>query len=786
MALNNKLGLLDPRGIIMNSKFLIVALVSALALFAADIQAQEGLVLEEITVTAQKREQSLKDVPISVSAISGDYIANGSIDSLNDLAGSIPNISITESQIDTRITVRGIRTGSNKGFEQSVAMYMDGIYFGRSQLYRLPLVDLERVEVLRGPQPTLFGKNAIAGAVSVNTARPTDEFEGSISVSHEFEHEESQIVGIISGPMTENLSGRLVASYRDMDGYFTNTTLNRKEPNREQTYLRGLLNWDNDDNVRLLFKAEWSDFDTEGRQLENNTPIGDFEAIYPLIFGIPVDTVEDYGNEGVSANSLNEVTNVSLNVDFDIGDLTLTSVTGYIDYDTTEFIDVDYTAVELLDGTNQAESYSQFSQEFRFTSPAGEKIDYIFGAYFQSNDLTATDVVPFGPALLGTPFAPLVDSWTDRLYKQDGTLWSVFAQADFNLTDRLTITAGGRYNDEEKSGSRELQIVAGPTNTGVGIPSPVPVFPNLLELLYSTFNIVPHLGEGDRDETSFNPLVNVQYQFSDGIMGYVSYTEGTKAGGFDIRGNSLPGDPRVATPGTFEFEDESATSIELGAKMRWDRFDLNFAYFDTNYEDRQTSIFDGVLGFLVLNASEATVSGFEADWRALISQDLQFYGAIGYLDFEYDNFEEGKCAFGVPPDNGMGGCSLTGKRAEATPEWTGSFGFDYEKEVSSSLVFDANLNGEFSSDYHLMAELDEKQVQDSFQKWGLQLGLGDVEGKWRVSVIGDNLTDERIRLTSGNLPLAATFLGVAGFSGNAYDSFYDRPRNVTLKVDYRF
>lgn len=147
----------------------------ALAITAPTAMAQ---MLEEVVVTAQKREQTLKDVPISISAISGERLQNRSVDNMNDLSASIPNFFVAEAQIDSNISIRGVQTGSNKGFEQSVAMYFDGISYGRSQLIRTPLVDLERVEVLRGPQPTLFGKNAIAGAVNITSAKPTDEFEG--------------------------------------------------------------------------------------------------------------------------------------------------------------------------------------------------------------------------------------------------------------------------------------------------------------------------------------------------------------------------------------------------------------------------------------------------------------------------------------------------------------------------------------------------------------------------------------------------------------------------------
>ena len=169
-------------------------------------------VLEEVVVTAQIREQSLQDVPISVSAIAGEDIADRSVDNLQSLSASVPNFMVVETQIDTSISIRGVRSGANKGFEQSVPMNFDGVVYPRSQLARTPLVDLERVEVLRGPQPTLFGKNAIGGAVSVTSAKPTEEFEGKFSTSHESEHGEDQSLLVLSGALSDNLLGRLTVS----------------------------------------------------------------------------------------------------------------------------------------------------------------------------------------------------------------------------------------------------------------------------------------------------------------------------------------------------------------------------------------------------------------------------------------------------------------------------------------------------------------------------------------------------------------------------------------------
>ncbi len=751
-------------------------LYTAVLLAVANLaQAQEQLVLEEVIVTAQKRVQSLAEVPISVAAVSGEAITNRGIGSMTALSTSVPNMYITESQIDSTIQIRGVQTGANKGFEQSVAMYVDGVYYGRSQLIRLPLVDLDRVEVLRGPQPTLFGKNAIAGAVSVWSAMPTNEVEGSLTAAYEFEHEETLLRGVISGPLGDTVRGRLVAHWRDMDGWMTNQITGNTEPNIEETFVRGILQWDTTDDLRMTFKAEYAEFDRDGWALEMHTPTDSFSQVYQGPFY--VETNENDKNESGPSDSNNEVNNFVFNLDYQWGDHVLTATTGWVDYDTSEFVDVDYSRLILLDGTNQGEDFEQISQEIRLTSPGGEFIDYIAGIYYQDSELTVTDEIIYGETFLITPFSPIADSYTDREVTQDAELWSVFAQADIHFTDALTLTIGARYSDETKDGRRDFAVLPGPTNTGVNMPSPVPVYDNMLEFLFGALNQYTHTISSDRDETSFDPLVNLQYQINDDVMTYISYSEGTKAGGFDVRGNSIEGNP-VAVPGTWEYEDESATNYELGAKFFYDRLQMSMALFHTEYDDLQTQIFDGSLGFLVLNASESTIEGFEVDARYLVTDALELYGALGYLDFEYDSFEDGQCAY---PQSGT--CSLTGETTIQAPEWTANLGLDYRQAIGGSLVFDANLNLDYRDEYYGMANLDENSIQDAETLVSAVLGLSSADGTWRVSVIGDNLTDERIRLTTGPLPLSTTFTQGTGI---AYDSLYMRPRNYTLKLEYNF
>ena len=763
----------------MNSKKITNMALTAIILMSSPFAYTQTL--EEVIVTAQIREQSLQDVPISVSAIDGEVIEDRSVDNLQSLSASIPNFMVVETQIDTSISIRGVRSGANKGFEQSVPMNFDGVTYPRSQLARTPLVDLERVEVLRGPQPTLFGKNAIGGAVSVTSAKPTEEFEGKFSTSFESEHDESQSLVVLSGPLSDDLLGRLTVSTREMDGWITNQRMKRVEPQRDETYIRGQLAWTDNNDIDYNLKVETADFDSVGYAMEALAP----QDGYGLVFAGPiaVETNEDWvrsSGETFSQNTMDNFVFTS-NIPLDNGG-TLTSITSMVEYDSYEVLDIDYVALEILDGTNQTEKYEQTSQEIRYTSPGGEDLDYIVGAYFQSADVDVTDYVPLGSflALAGPPVSMLVGTNWDRLYKQSSEMYSVFGQADINLEGNWRLTVGARYSNEDKDGSRNLTL----DGTGTALAGS----PMLNVLWAAVLNVGPHNIASSRSESSFDPMVRLSYDLSDNAQMYVSYTEGSKAGGFDIRGNSIPGTPLVSSAGGWEFEEEKATNIEWGYKMKSDRASFDFTYFTTEYEDLQTSVFDGVLGFKVGNASAAELDGFEMQGRYLIAEGLEFYGSLASLNYEFTDWKNSQCAYGEVATNGIY-CDRSGASVILAPEDTANAGFAYETVLSNNWVLDANLNVDYSSEYFITTNLDKNIKENGYSKVGLVLGLESSDGKWRLSLIGDNLTDERIKVVGGTIPLARTFVRLASggaLDGIAYDAIYARPKNIAIKLDYNF
>ncbi|MBN7798530.1 TonB-dependent receptor [Parahaliea mediterranea] len=806
--------------------------VAIATVVAGGAQAQH-LQLEEVVVTAQKRVESLQDVPISVSAISGQKMEDASITNLESLTTYIPNFSMNQGTIANNITIRGVSSGVNPGFEQSTGMYVDGIYYGRSQLSRLPLFDMERVEVLRGPQPILFGKNSIAGAVNMTTASPGEEFEGQISALYEFEEEQQDYRAVFSGPLTDTLSGRIAMLYRDQEGSFTNFNSSHNEKQEEETVIRGSLRWMPTDLLTMDLKYEHAEFDDVGRNVELAqsivredlagtgagvdyvTALNNFVGLVnnTLMLEPPVDFAGEDGElnrvRGSNGDYHNNTADVLvLDIDYAFGEYTLTSTTGYLEYDFEQNCDCDFTGASILNA-GQDESFEQFSQELRITSPGNETVDYIAGVFYQTNELDFRDSINVPDNSLLRLLNPNFRNISSRRFaQQESDMWAVFAQATWNVSDRLRLVFGARYTEEDKEATKQQVHYGG--NTAFPATDPTGTLPNVyfgLNPLFGAFAVEPYdTIRSDRQEEAFTPLFTVQYDLGEDAMVYATYTEGFKAGGFDIRSNGHP-DPSVVNAcnldtstnppacaddivGVFDFDEEEAESIEVGAKVGLGGVaELNMAAFYTEYTNLQTSQFDGILGFNVTNAGKAEIQGLELDGRWLVAEGLTLSGAVAWLDFEYTDFKNNQCYFGqqvlepgsVQPDGVT--CDATGKRKEYTPEYSGTLSADYVISFGNNLELRTVLDLVFSDDYLFTPTLDPRNKQDAYTKWNLRVALSDVAGNWELAFIGKNLSDEDVVTFGGDAPLAGA---LTGGTGTAYYQFLDRPRTFALQALYRF
>ena len=783
------------------SKSVMAVAVSAIALTT------NAATLEEIVVTAQQRAESLQDVPVSVAAVTAKKISDSGIVDLQGLSELVPNFSINETGISTTVTIRGISSGINSGFEQSVGMYNDGIFYGRDQLARVPMIDMERVEVLRGPQGILFGKNSIAGAVSQISAKPTDEFEGSVTALYEPDHGETDLRMVLSGPLTDNLSGRLAVMTRELDGYVKNTELGVDEQNEDEQVVRATLRWDVNDSVTATLKSSQSTFDVLGRNMEVYQSFGHLEALNS-VYNSPtapwsVDTELNYIADNNGHFSNNEVNNSTLTVDWDLEGLTLTSVTGYVDYEFTESCDCDFTGAPVFDAGRQ-EEYQQLSQEFRLTSDLGSNFDYIAGLFFQDTDLTYADqiqlpdptVVNTALGLLGAgalqPFAP--GSSTDRTFNQEGEVIALFAQGTWSVSEALRLTVGGRYTEEKKDANRQQRHKANATFGGQYMPAVTadPVS-GAYNVLYGIFAIEAYDQiNGKLDDSSFSPVVTMEWDANPDTMVYATWTKGYKSGGFDARSNGHP-DASVnnglksgaAITGSWEFANEEATSVELGSKMSIadGAAELSVAWYMTDYTDLQVSQFDGTLGFNVTNAGEAKVQGIEADGRWALTDNITLTGSVAYLDFNYEKFPNSQCYFQQEDTDGDKLCDAGGKRKEFTPELQANLGAAWASEMSNGLELNASLDVSFMGEYLYAANLDPRSKQDAYSMVNARIALAGSEGAWELALLGRNLTDETVINFGGNTPLGGTLTGGAG---NSYYAFVNRPRNIALQVNYSF
>ncbi len=775
-----------------SSRSLTIAIALTCGASATAIQAQESpdLRLEEMIVTSQKIAENIQDVPISVTAVSGEKLADAGIDNLEDLTAYLPNIHFTESGFSTQVRVRGIGSDNSQGFEQSVGMYIDGIHHGRAQLFRVPMMDMKRAELLRGPQSTLFGKNSVAGALNLTTATPTEEFEAKLTASHEMEHEQNELNAMVSGPLSDNFRARLAVRTYEEDGYFYNTYKGVDEPNTDETAARVVLDWTPTDALSFLLKAEKNEFETKGRAIEitRDVPLTDGASTYSewlsLLNQPTFEPNLDYQRQtDISEFSDNEITNLTLTTNYDFNDHTLTFVTGKLGFDYTELCDCDFTAAEILE-LELFEDYDQFSQEIRITSPLGETVEWVGGVFYQDYDqifedrlsLRSTNALP--PILVANGVSAagiLADTGAARDFEQNSEAWAIFGRVKINFMDELSLILGARYTEEKKTASKRIFLYQPSSGAETANASLGGLYWGVFQLESEAFSPtgMGHNVSGSRKETPFDPLAILEYNINDDVMTYFSYTTGSKAGGFDPRSNNAA---------SFEFENEDSTAYEAGIKttLADGRGELNAAVYRTNYQNLQISQFDGGVGFNVGNAKDTVVQGVEIDGRWLLADGLTASYGVSLLDFNYKNFRNGNCYVGQTPDGVTPTtCNYTGKRGVYTPEYTINLSLDYLRAITNEINFVGFIDIQQVDGHNVHVNLDPTGEIDAYTMLNMRVG---VEGdRWAVGLLGKNLLDEEVISYSANAPLSDSSFGT-----NTHYSFIRRPMTLALEGTIRF
>jgi len=756
------------------------------------IQAQDNesgeLVLEEILVTATKRVTSEMQVPVSMEVVSGDVILNELIDDPLDIAVRVPNVVMGEGLQSNTLYIRGMGSGSERSFEQSVAMFVDGVYMPRSRQYSGAFLDLERVEVLRGPQAVLFGLNATAGAIKVHTRsnRGGDEFEASVTGAYETEYSGYSGQVTIGGGLSDTLGMRLAVSYSDNgDGYYYNAYTDKRENFKKDTVARLSVVWNASDDLMFTGKVTVVDSDESG----NFGELVASEAGLPTFaaLGWSVDSAFDWVRyeDPVPSDYLpgepgfvHDMTNISLESEYTLDNHTLTAVLGHTTSDYMSHGNVDIIATDP-DATGAAfpfvqfynhvltnvieEEYEQTSLEVRLESSMDGQFSYIVGAYIDDSKLYNL-LSAFSGALFGGPSGGAHAMVSDMWQVSNAETLSAFASMTYDFSDSFRIIGGARYVKLDKDYFRDNNDCAALLYNNDGTYTAVA---DLTGSGLDNCGTFPGLSL-DRSPGNFMPEVIAQWDISDNSQLYGKVARSAKSGGFNFSSTLAEADQA-------EYDDEKATGYEIGLKSRFlgGRAELQLAAFFTEFEDLQVTSWIAVPGQPTIgvlgNAAASESKGLEAELNFVVTDWLTMGANLGLLSSEYTSYHSGPCN---QQDTQVTDCDRTGDDTPFSPKYSGSAYFDLNVPLTNSLNLVGGARVNFSDSYFTEGSIDLLGVQDAYETFDARLGLASSDGRWMVSAIGKNLGNEAV------LTATTPFLGMIGY--------IRPPKTITLQATVNF
>ncbi|MCK9506682.1 MAG: TonB-dependent receptor, partial [Porticoccaceae bacterium] len=571
--------------------------------------------LEEIIVTAQKRAQNLQDVPIAVTALQGEQLVSAGIDTQRALSMMTPNVIVNANADYVTPYIRGIGTQyANPGLEPSVGTYFNDVYNSRSSAGLMTFTDVERVEVLKGPQGTLYGRNTTGGAVRIITKDPTEEFEAGIGMNLG-NYDQRGADFYISGPLAENLTGRLAGQIDKRDGYVDNIVGGEDFGDRDQYMLHGKLAWQATERLRVKLDLDY----TEKEDKEST-------AFLPLFPGLPEQigaafggvVAQDTHDSSSNMDQDNEYTagGGQLRFDYDFDGFALSAVTGYRYSKWRGYADLDATSAPLFDVQSMVSKTENYSQEFQLVSTSDSKLQWQVGLYYFEEDSNQN----FGlggiliDADLGFP-----DAFVGGDGHADITSFAPYGQVSYDITDQWEILLGLRYTDETKKARNIFYIttVDGPAN---------PVRPYLMS---------DHVKGQKVSFTELNPKVQITWRPTSNLMFYASYSEAFKSGGFNL--------PQPAPGLITEVEQETVESFEVGWKTEFNRVRFNGAIFHYELDDLQLQVTDIGGGITsVRNAGSAKIHGAEFDLYFAATEKLELGLGAGWQDSEFGKVPDGQ------------------------------------------------------------------------------------------------------------------------------------------------
>ena len=680
-----------------------LAAIGASPVMAQETAGSEGpaAAVEDIVVTAQRREQRLQDVPLAVSAFSMESLEDGKVESLLNLDGKVPNVVLAPVgayPFASAFYIRGLGYADvESSFEPSVGVELDGVYLSRNVVAVQDFFDIGGVTILRGPQGTLYGRNTIGGVVSVQSRRPSFDFGARAQATFGSNGRQELRAGVEGALIEDKLAGKFSFLTKTYDGYIKNYD-GRDMGAQDVTSMRGALLWTPTASFDATLIVDYTKDKGTGTAFENAS----LPSMVLPGFGEPADTDGDpfLSHVGDDIFSDLEALGVTLNANWDLGPVKLTSITGYRKTDTEVLSDFDGTPTPFMT-VHRDETHDQFSQELRLASNTDGPLTYVVGAYYMTQEYD------IATGQFGTVFgSPTAGSTIYTQQKADS--WAVFGQADYEVLPGLTVTAGGRYSKEEKTFTTQ------------------PLFYPNAETFEASFD-------------DFSPKVGVSYKWSDTLMTYAQYSRGFRAGGFNGRAGSF----LAVGP----YDSETVDSYEVGVKS--DLFDrrlrLNAAVFTSDYQDMQQSVQQLIPGTLinqtlVANVGAATISGFEAEATALLTDVFTISASVGYLDASYDEFM-------ADLGDGLGVIDRTYLPMPYAPKWSNSVTFNYKDDFDFGRVTAQasvrHMTDMYTSFSTLNASTDLTMRQSNTVVDG-SLSLELPDGRWRVSLWGKNLTDELV------------------------------------------
>ncbi|MCA8900588.1 MAG: TonB-dependent receptor [Hyphomonas sp.] len=760
----------------------------------ADGQQEDSVAtMNKIVVTARKRDELIEDVPTAISAFGKDEIARLNLVSIDDLSSFTPGLQSAESSVSSggSISLRGVGSGSSNYLgDQAVSINVDGMQIGTLNIRKSAQIDLAQIEVLRGPQALFFGKNSPGGVISMKTADPTEDHLVELETGYETVSQDSYYQALYSGPISDKVGVRLVARYSDLNGYFNikNVPTNGDPlittapidnwPYGEEFFARATIVAEPTDQLRIKGKLTYNESKIEGGsilaqqrilcplgapQLQPDFPCKADRDIY-VGNGRPEDVALAAGAPGTNGIGFRNNQQIlgTLQADYKITpDLTATSVTGYYLFDEVNAHDASIGPRAILLVPYLPFEMNQFTQEVRLASDWDRPVNFTIGAFYEQRDTYGSQdavITAFPPA----PFA----IGQEQTF-QDQEAFSVFAQLIWDVTDRLEISGGARYSEEEKD----------------------------LRFFHRGMDVTANLVTDSLSFDNVSPELTVSYDLTDDIMVFGSYKEGFKSGGFD--GGFTNG---AIAAGNFAntFDEETVTGFEGGMKATlFDQLVLNLTAYDYDYEDLQVGAFDpDSISFKVLNAAAARVKGVEADfnWRTP-AEGLWLRGSLALNDAKFEDFLSG-CYLGQTPALG---CNinlntttgaylqqdLSGRRINNAPEVAATAGVLYTRDLANGLGMDLSFDATYSSDYYANLRQSPLDIQDDYTKLNASLRLFSRDDRWEFSLVGRNLTDEYTFNASAPITLTGGGSGIDTAVQGDRSAVVSKGREVFLKLTYR-